>query len=103
MMLRRLPERDGSTHLAFNPLRFTGLRICVHECRVTKADECYLATLRTSRNLRLLDLCGDVENDGSTPFQSLYLAVQFLFGAEQHAYDITQPLRLQQKKWDWTE
>lgn len=68
------------------------LEICVHECRVTKADECYLATLRTNRDLRLLDLCGDVENDGSTPFESLYLAVQFVFGAEQHAYAITRAI-----------
>jgi hypothetical protein len=68
------------------------LEICVHECRVTKADECYLATLKTCRNLRLLDLCGDVESDGSTPFQSLYLAVQFLFAAEEHAYEMTRAI-----------
>jgi hypothetical protein len=68
------------------------LEICVHECRVTKADECYLATLKTCRNLRLLDLCGDVEGDGSTPFESLYLAVQFLFAAEKHAYEMTRAI-----------
>lgn len=74
------------------------LEICVHECRVTKADECYLATLKTCRNLRLLDLCGDVEIDGSTPFESLYLAVQFLFAAEKHAYEMTRAIAVAAEK-----
>jgi RES domain len=73
------------------------LEICVHECRVTKADECYLATLKTVRNLRLLDLCGEVENDGSTPFESSYLAVQFLFAAETHAYNLTRAIAVAAK------
>lgn len=73
------------------------LEICVHECRVTKTDECYLATLRTCRNLKLLDLCSDIEDDGQTPFQSLYLAVQFLFAAEKHAYQMTRAIAIAAK------
>jgi len=73
------------------------LEICVHECRVTKADECYLATLRTCRDLQLLDLCGDIDNDGGTPFESLYLAVQFLFAAETHAYHVTRAIAIAAK------
>jgi hypothetical protein len=69
----------------------------VHECRVSKADECYLATIRTYHNLHLLNLCGEVENDGNTPFQSLYLAVQFLFAAEQHGYHISRAIALAAK------
>jgi hypothetical protein len=68
------------------------IEICVHECRVTKADECHLATLRNSRVLKLLDLCAEIESDGPTPFESLYLAVQFIFAAEEHSYDIARAI-----------
>jgi hypothetical protein len=68
------------------------LEICVHECRITKADECHLATLRISRPLELLDLCESIDNDGSTPFESLYLAIQFIFSAEEHSYEIARAI-----------
>jgi hypothetical protein len=68
------------------------LEIYVHECRVTIADECYLAVLRACRDLHLLDLSADIEADGKTPFESLYLAVQFLFAAEKHSYEITRAI-----------
>ena len=74
------------------------LEICIHECRVTLADECYLATLLASRELRLLDLCAEIENDGSTPFESLHLAVQFIFAAETHSYDITRAIAVAAKE-----
>jgi RES domain len=64
------------------------LEICVHECRVTKADNCYLATLKPKRALCLLDLCRHLDDDGSTPFQSLYIAVRLIFSAEEHSYHI---------------
>jgi hypothetical protein len=73
------------------------LEICVHECRVTKADECYLSTLRTCRELQLLDLCSDIDDHGSTPFESLYLAVQFIFAAERHSYEITRTIAIAAK------
>jgi hypothetical protein len=68
------------------------IEICVHECRVTKADECYLATLRNARTLKLLDLCAEIESDGPTPFESLYFAVQFVFAAEEHSYDLARAI-----------
>jgi len=68
------------------------LQICVHECRVTKADECYLATLRITQPLVLLDLCTDIGGDGRTPFESLTLAIQFIFSAEIHSYEIAQAI-----------
>jgi hypothetical protein len=73
------------------------LEICVHECRVTKSDECYLAILQASQDLKLLDLCGEVDNDGSTPFHSLYLAVQLIFAAEEQSYHITRAIALAAK------
>jgi len=68
------------------------LEICVHECRTTKSDECHLATLRISRPLELLDLCESIDNDGPTPFESLYLAIQFVFSAEEHSYEIARAI-----------
>jgi hypothetical protein len=68
------------------------LEICVHECRVTKIDECYLATLRVAQPLNLLDLCSDISNDGETPFKSLFLAIQFVFSAENHSYNISRAI-----------
>jgi RES domain-containing protein len=68
------------------------IEICVHECRVRKADECYLATLRNTRTLNLLDLCTEIQIDGPTPFESVYLAVQFVFAAEEHSYDVARAL-----------
>jgi hypothetical protein len=68
------------------------LEICVHECRTTKSDECHLATLRILRPLELLDLCESIDNDGPTPFESLYLAIQFIFSAEEHSYEIARAI-----------
>jgi len=73
------------------------LEICVHECRITVTDECYLATLRADRDLHLLDLCANIDDDGKTPFESLYLAVQFIFAAEKHSYDITRAIAVAAK------
>jgi RES domain len=68
------------------------LEICVHECRVTKIDECYLATLKVAQPLDVLDLCSEISNDGGTPFDSLFLAIQFIFSAENHGYNISRAI-----------
>jgi len=67
------------------------LEICVHECRVTIADECYAATLKVLRPLALLDLSANII-DGKTPFESLSLAMHFIFAAEKHSYYIAQAI-----------
>jgi RES domain len=86
--------RDGRLNDIDFPILYGSqdVEICVHECRVTKADECYLATLRNARNLDLLDLCAEIESDGPTPFESWYLAVQFVFSAEEHSYDVARAI-----------
>lgn len=69
------------------------LDICVHECRVTVADELHVAVLRPTRALRLLDLSGSIEEDFDvTPFESLGIAVRMLFHAESHSYEISQAI-----------
>ena len=68
------------------------IEICVHECRITRADEFYLGTLKATKPLKLLDLCANSINDGPTPFESIYLAVQMIFAAESHSYGIARAI-----------
>ncbi len=68
------------------------LEICVHECRVTKADECHIGVLESSTTVDLLDLSASIEDPGATPFESLSLAIHFVFAAESHSYQITRAI-----------
>ena len=69
------------------------LEICIHECRVTVADVCHLATLRVTQPLELLDLCAQqVPEDGSTPFESAWLAINYVFSAEEQSYEIARSI-----------
>jgi len=68
---------------------------CIHECRVTVEDELYLATLAPRANLRLLDLTVILPNpDGVTDFESLDLAINMLFNAAEHSYEISRDISL---------
>ncbi|WP_201782543.1 RES family NAD+ phosphorylase, partial [Flavobacterium akiainvivens] len=63
------------------------LELCVHECRVTMADNTYVATLQPTRSLKFLDLTHILhENVGE--FESLDIAIHMLFSAPEHSYDI---------------
>lgn len=69
------------------------LQVCVHECRVTAEDELYVATLKPSSELKLLDLSVILEeDDGITEFESLDMAVHMLFLAGKHSYTITREI-----------
>jgi len=69
------------------------LEICIHECRVTAADVCHLATLRAAQPLDLLDLCAQqITEDGKTPFESVWIAVQYIFSAEEHSYELARAI-----------
>ncbi len=63
------------------------LEICIHECRVTIADECYVATLKATEEFRCLDLTAEGP-EGNTPFESLDIAIKFLLSAENDSYKI---------------
>jgi hypothetical protein len=67
------------------------LEICVHESRFAAGDELYVATLRPTRPLKLLDLSAILKEDG-TEFESLDLAVLMLFLAGAHAYEISRAI-----------
>ena len=64
------------------------LQICVHECRVTAEDEIFVATLRLTRPMKLLDLTEILPYRGSSEFESLDMAIHMLFLAGKHSYEI---------------
>ncbi len=48
------------------------LTVCIHECRVTLADDIFVATLRPKRVLNFIDLSGNYdEPDNADPFDSV--------------------------------
>jgi len=63
------------------------IQICVHECRVTVDDTVYVATLASTRELKLLDLTHLLKEE-ETEFESLDLAVHMLFLAGKHSYKL---------------
>jgi hypothetical protein len=69
------------------------IEVCVHECRTTVDDEAFLATLKPTRELRLLDLSALLEED-TTEFESLDMALHMLFLAASHAYPITREIAI---------
>ncbi|MEC9264471.1 MAG: RES family NAD+ phosphorylase [Pseudomonadota bacterium] len=71
---------------------------CVHECRVTVEDELYLGTLSPTRDLRLLDLTGILNEDEVTEFESLDMAVHMLFFAADHSYHISREIAAAARK-----
>jgi hypothetical protein len=71
---------------------------CVHECRVTVEDELYLATLRPTRDLKLLDLTALLPEEGVTEFESLDMAVHMLFFAGDHSYEIARAIAVAAQK-----
>lgn len=71
------------------------LEICIHECRVVIPDECFVATLRSARPLRLLDLTQPPDDESQTPFDSLDIAMRYLFAAEGRAYEAARAIASQ--------
>ena len=66
------------------------LDTCLHECRVSAEDDLFAATLRSKRNLELLDLASLLDEPQEvSEFESLDLAVNMLFLAGDHSYEIT--------------
>lgn len=63
------------------------LEVCLHECRVTAEDDLFVATLRPTRTLKLLNLAALLEED-TNEFESLDLAVHMLFLAGSCSYPI---------------
>lgn len=75
------------------------LELCIHEIRATTEDELYVATLLPKSSLKLLNLSVILnENKKLTESESLDLAVNMLFLAGKHAYEITREISLAVKE-----
>ncbi|MCX5463145.1 RES family NAD+ phosphorylase [Alcaligenes parafaecalis] len=109
--LRVKPERPNEpSEYDSPPIRFVGkgrldspgfpvmygsqdIDVCIHECRAATEDDLYVATLKTQKNLRLLDLAHPLE-ETETAFESLDMAIHMLFLARSHSYDIARDIAL---------
>lgn len=67
------------------------VEVCVHECRFAVGDELYLATLRPSQPLKILDLSAVLLEEG-TEFESVDLAVLMLFLAGPQGYAVSRDI-----------
>lgn len=64
------------------------MEICVHECRFAAEDDLYVATLNTTKPLRLLNLTA-IPKEDVTEFESLDISINMLFLANNRSYEIT--------------
>lgn len=74
------------------------LDVCIHECRVSVEDDIFVGTLVPKKILKLLDLSELIEEDNITEFESLDLAIHFLFLAGKHSYDICRDIAIEASK-----
>lgn len=69
------------------------LQTCLHECRVTAEDDIFVATLKPTRDLELLNVATLLDEPKQvSEFESLDLAVTMLFLAGEHSYPITRDI-----------
>ena len=77
------------------------LQVCIHECRATAGDELFAATLNPTRAFTLLDLTEILHEEGVTEFESLDLAVNMLFLAGPHSYEIARDIAIAARASDY--
>jgi len=77
------------------------LELCLHECRVSAEDNLYVAKLVPTRPLKLLDITTLIK-ENKTEFESLDIAIHFLFLAGKHSYSICRSIakKIQEKGYD---
>ncbi len=74
------------------------LELCIHECRTTVEDNLFVAKLVPTQKLKVLDLSVLLEEEGVTEFESIDIAIHFLFLAGKHSYDICRQIALKAKE-----
>jgi hypothetical protein len=74
------------------------LELCLHECRTTVEDNLYVAKLMPTQNLKVLDLSALLEEEDITEFESVDIAIHFLFLAGKHSYEICREIALKAKE-----
>lgn len=67
------------------------LEVCIHECRFAAGDELYAACLSPRKPLKFLDL-SEILDEEETEFESLDLAVNMVFLAGPHSYEISRDI-----------
>ena len=67
------------------------LEVCVHESRFLAEDELFVATLITTKPLRLLNLTA-IPKEEVTEFESLDISINMLFLASKHSYEIAREI-----------
>jgi hypothetical protein len=89
------PPKSGNGRLDLENLNIlygsNNIEICIHECKVSLKNELYIATLSPTQNLKLLDLTTLID-EKEDEFNSLNLALHFIFNAESHSYEICQKI-----------
>ena len=88
---------DGRLDTPDHPALYASpdLQTCLHECRVSAEDDLFVATLRPSRDLTLLNVATVLDEPKEvTEFESLDLAISMLFLAGKHSYPITRAIAL---------
>lgn len=64
------------------------IETCLHECRVTVADEIALATFKVKKELRILNLADSFSKEGElTPFESIECLMDGLCSSRLEEYD----------------
>jgi hypothetical protein len=69
------------------------LELCLHECRTSVEDDLFVAKLVPTQTLKMLDLSVLIEED-TTEFESLDIAIHFLFLAGDHSYSICREIAI---------
>lgn len=67
------------------------MEVCIHECRFAAGDDLYAASLVPRKPLNLLDLSAILDEE-ETEFESLDLAVNMVFLAGSHSYEISRDI-----------
>ncbi len=74
------------------------LELCLHECRTSVEDNLFVAKLVPIQKLKMLDLTVFLEENGVSEFESVDMAIHFLFLAGKHSYDICRLIALKAKE-----
>lgn len=72
--------------------------LCIHECRTTVEDNLFMAKLVPTRKLNVLDLSVLLDEEGVTEFESVDIAIHFLFLAGKHSYNICRQIAFKAKE-----
>lgn len=75
----------------------TDIEICIHECRATVEDDLFVGKLVPAYPLKVLDLSVLIEED-TTEFESIDIAIHFLFLAGKHSYNICRQIAQKAKE-----